>query len=84
MKFIRNTNGFDENLPRLKSTPIVVSDSKGIHLDRLCVSQIERTIVWKCAKGRNISEGLGYIRRNIDYWMMTIQQCMVICAVGYL
>lgn len=29
IKFIRNTNGFDENLPQLKNTPIVVSDSKG-------------------------------------------------------
>ena len=60
MKFIRNTNGFDENLPQLKNTPIVVSDSKGVHLDRLCASQIERTIVWKCAKSRNSSEGVEY------------------------
>ena len=75
MKFIRNTNGFDENLPQLKNTPIVVSDSKGIQLDRLCASQIERTIIWKCAKGRNSSEGLEYIRRNIDYWIR--QYCSI-------
>ena len=68
-KYIRNTDGYDVDLPPLRITPIVISDSKGVYLEQICNSQLESCVVWKCAKGRNSSVGLEYINGRIDSWL---------------
>lgn len=42
----------------------------------------ERTIIWKCAKGRNSSEGVEYIRRNIDNWIRQYSSIWLYVQLG--
>ena len=68
-KYISNTEGFDHGLPPLRITPIVISDSKGVYLEQICQSQLERSIVWKCARSRTSTAGLDCISSRIDSWI---------------
>ena len=68
-KYFRNTDGYDIDLPPLRITPIVIIDSKGVYLEQISNSQLERCVVWKCAKARNSSVGLEYITGRIDSWL---------------
>ena len=68
-KYVSSTDGYDHDLPPLRITPIVISDSKGVYLEQLCRSQIERDIVWKCVRSRNSSAGLEYISSRINSWI---------------
>lgn len=65
-KFVQETSGFDDKLPRIKKTPIVLSDSKASYLKSIATSDIEKNIVWWFKKGWNSESGLNFLRANID------------------
>ena len=81
-KYIRNTEGFDNDIPPLRITPIVISDSKGVYLEQICRSQIERCVVWKSARGRNSTEGLEYITSRIDSWVRQYRRVRLYIQLG--
>ncbi|CAG2258000.1 unnamed protein product [Mytilus edulis] len=49
-----------------KLTPVVISDSKGLYLQRATTSNFETQIKWWCAKSRTSAQGLSWLTQNLD------------------
>lgn len=46
VKFLNETAGFDIDLPPLKITPVVLSDSKASYLKSQVLTNLEQQVVW--------------------------------------
>lgn len=66
VKFLNETAGFDTDLPPLKITPVVLSDSKASYLKSQVTTNFEQQIVWWYRSGWNSEQGLKFLRDNID------------------
>ena len=53
VKFLNETAGFDIDLPPLKITPVVLSDSKASYLKSQVLTNFEQQVVWWYHSGWN-------------------------------
>ena len=70
-KFLRNTEGFDNDLPPIKRQPIVLGDSKVGYLRAQASSYIENEIEWWYGPGWDSTTGRKYLLSKIEDAILT-------------
>lgn len=48
-------------------TPVLLSDSKGLYLEKHILPGVNQRIKFCCKSSRNTTKGLNWIRDNLDY-----------------
>ena len=70
-KFLRSTEGFDQNLPPIKRQPIVLSDSKASYLHNEATRFIENEIIWWYGSGWDSNVAHTYLLSQIEEAILT-------------
>lgn len=69
--YLIKTRGLCDDLPEQKSTPLIISDSKGDYLQRQSkrfdANEIEKSVVWLTKKGRNSEDTVEWLISNYEY-----------------
>lgn len=72
----------EPNTPRTR-TLIVVGDSKSCRLQNIVQNiEPEKSIVWRCKGGRNSVQAANYIIDNLDYFVETYGQILLLVWTG--
>ena len=81
-KFVRNTEGFDSDLPPLTRQPILLGDSKVGYLKTAVTSYIENQIILWYGGGWDSETGLNYLLDNIDGALQKYRQIHLYVWLG--
>lgn len=80
--YLNENQAIEPNTPRTR-TLIVVGDSKGCRLQNFVHNiEPERSIVWRCKGGRNSVQAANYIIDNLDYFVETYGQILLLVWTG--